>query len=199
MSGRWVAVLPLMVFGAVGSGMTAAGIHTWIGASPLGMGDGGWIVAGAVSVAAHLSWIGSVGRQRSWLLALGAWLVCVYLARSGSAILLKGAEWPGVGVEAMALLQAFAMLPKEGLAEKLARWRRSREEMMVQLDMGSGVLPWMTASMRRFVAGPARPGASDTLRVMAEMQDAEHAARTVQGGRKAEPGRHDPAKLARTA
>ena len=126
------------------------------------------------SAALHLAWILCAASRQGGLVALAGLLVSLYFCRCGLASLAGGsASRAGPWLlEGLVLLIALGLRPPLGLAERLARWRRARADIALQLRMGDGLLPWAGECARRLISGRADiPVAPTFQRLAAELAE----------------------------
>lgn len=163
-------LVPLAAMGVAGVWFSGLGIVRagWVDGHPEWMG----LAAGA---SLEVSWIGAACSGRAGLLGVFGWALSFWLAIHGGGV-------PGGLAQVIALLQARTLGPAETLAERLARWRRAREAISVQLEMSQGVVPWIGRAARQFWSGRAPGRTVDATRMVAEMEDAEIMARALPPG-----------------
>jgi hypothetical protein len=165
-------VVPLVVFGALAAYISGLGALAWWGtqsgaAAPAAPA---YLASGAL----HLAWIQCAASRRAPLVAWVGFFVSLSLCRRGLASLPGGsASWAGPALlEGLALLIARAVRSPLGLAERLARWRRARADIALQLRLGDGLLPWARDCGRRLLAGRADlPLAHTFQRLAAELAE----------------------------
>jgi len=165
-------VVPLVVFGALAAYISGLGALAWWGtqsgaAAPAAPA---YLASGAL----HLAWIQCAASRRAPLVAWVGFFVSLSLCRRGLASLPGGsASWAGPALlEGLVLLIALAVRSPLGLAERLARWRRARADIALQLRMGDGLLPWARDCGRRLLAGRADlPLAHTFQRLAAELAE----------------------------
>jgi len=150
-----VMFLPVVVFGALASYVSGLGAAAWwagqaAGGPPAALAH----VAGG---ALHLAWLHCAALRRAPLVGCAAFLVSLIPCRQGLASLLGGSSsWTGpMLLEGLPLMTALALCKPPSLAARLARWRRSRAEIALQLRMGDGLLPWARECGRRLIYGRA--------------------------------------------
>lgn len=157
-----ILILPLLVLEAFAAYVAGLGFAaSWHPVFPLE-----YTIAGAL----HAAWtLPAARRSGSFLLIAACWIVSLWLASAGSsfetAILLEG----------ICLLLALSIAPVESWPQHLAHWRRTRTEILIQLRMGQGVVPWFRTCLRQLAVGAAdTPLGSDYQRFAAALADAEH-------------------------
>ena len=131
----------------------------------------------AVSGALHAAWLLPAARRSGLGLAAVCWTASVWLVQRGIASLyLADSGLPlAILLEGVCLLLALSILPAEPWAGRVARWRRSRADIVTQLRMGQGIVPWWRLCLRQFTHGAAEtPVGSDHRRFAAALADAEH-------------------------
>ncbi len=113
-----------------------------------------------VATALHCAWLLLALERGCRPVALLVWATALHTCmiglhqvpgasgRNGTALLLEG----------IPLLLASALAPPSSLADRLARWRRARQQAIVQLEMGEGILVWVRDVFKRFALGQS-PGA----------------------------------------
>src|SRR5207248_260424 len=80
-------------------------------------------------------------------------------------------------LEAIALAPAPTMTERASWADRLAGWRRARQDISTQLRMSEGLVPWLATALERFTTGVAdRPTGTAFDRIGADLADAEHRA-----------------------
>jgi hypothetical protein len=161
-------VFPLLVLGALASYVTGLGLARWHTPFPLE-----YAIAGAL----HASWIVPAARRSGLLLTAVCWTASLWLADRGFATLYitDSNLPPALLLEGVCLLLAVSIAPAEPWADRLARWRRTRADIVTQLRMGQGILPWWRLCLRQFATGTAdTPLGSDYQRFTAALADAEH-------------------------
>jgi hypothetical protein len=93
------------------------------------------------------------------------------------------AFFPALIIEIIPLLLAKSFADPISLPERLARWRRKRADISIQLMMGEGISRWFPSCLRQFLTGtPATAGGSSFRRVLAEIADAEHSLKIRMAG-----------------
>jgi hypothetical protein len=148
-------ILPLVVLGALAAYVAGLGAVAWW------QTQGGAAAPAApaylASAGLHLAWIQCAASRRAPLVAWVGFLVSLSLCRRGLASLPGGsASWAGPALlEGLVLLIALAVRSPVSLAERLARWRRARADIALQLRLGDGLLPWARDCGRRLIAGRA--------------------------------------------
>lgn len=159
-----------------------AGLAAWI--ASLGV-DRLWLtetgdaplpfVAAAVAAALHAAWILPAFHRDSPALIGLAWLASVWACRAGLvAAGFDDAVLPATLLETITLAIALNACDGSPWAERLARWRRARQNIATQLRMGDGLAPWVAASTRQLLTGkPDRPAVGGFDRVAADLADAE--------------------------
>jgi hypothetical protein len=164
---------PLVVFTALNSYLGAGGLGgVWTShaghVAP-------WPALLAVAAALHVAWILCAVHRRG-LVVSAAWPIGVHFSRLG----LEAEGFDGVALiyaiiaETILLALATSLAPPLPWAERLARWRRARADIAVQLRMGEGVLPWLREAAARFLRGrPERPAGAGFRRFAADLADAE--------------------------
>jgi hypothetical protein len=173
-----VLVIPLVVLGGGAAFLAGIGIaQTWM---PQDVGLPFICLPFMISAALHASWIFPAARRRSPYLVILAWLLSFHYCYHGLMVLANGAN-PFAGAlvaETIILLLAQALTPGSTWGERLARWRRARSEISIQLRMGDGILSWFPPSLRRFLLGSSEiPSGTSYGRFVAELRDAEHSLR----------------------
>lgn len=160
-------ILPLVVLGSLAAYVAGVGGAAWWanlsgGAPPL-------LAACTAAGALHLAWISATVFRRAPLLVWPALLTSIWLCRRGLATFQGGEPgwWPAALLETLALLVALAMRDPEPLAQRLARWRRARDEIALQLRMADGLLPWVRESAGRLFWGRAELPVCRTFRRLA--------------------------------
>lgn len=176
--GALILVLPLCALAALVSYFAGLGIRReWLAR----MGEAPpWRVEFIVSAALHLSWIFCIASRRGSFAAVLCWFASLYACNSGMA----GRENSGGSVilpfivECVPLLLARSLSCPPPLSETLARWRRARTEISIQLRMGEGLISWFPPALRQFFIGsPKTQNGSSYRRFIAELADAEHCLR----------------------
>jgi hypothetical protein len=161
-------VLPLLVLGPLAAYLGGLGLAAeWRPVFPLE-----YVIAGAL----HACWVLPVAR-RHWLLVPLCWPCSVYFCCQGIRRLDAGAPAFGAALllEGICLLLALSLTTVEPWAERLARWRRARADILTQLRMGAGLLPWARQCARQLLTGaPDTPLGADYQRFAAALADAEH-------------------------
>jgi len=113
------------------------------------------------------------------------WAMSLYACDEGLASFGKAEPSSSVAffIEMVPLLISWALSHPVSIAERLARWRRARSEISVQLLMGDGLFHWIPGCVRQFFSGSrAMSGGSSFRRLVAELADAEHTLRMRLGG-----------------
>lgn len=163
--------------------LVLAGLATWV----TGVGGAAWwaslrgsapplAAACAAAGALHLAWISAAAARHAHLLVWPAWLTSFWLCRRGFLAFQPGeSRWLSPAIlEGLVLLVALALRDPEPLAARLARWRRAREEIALQLRMGEGLVPWGRDSIRRLFWGRAElPVCRAFRRLAGELADVE--------------------------
>jgi hypothetical protein len=160
--------LPLLVLSALAAYLAGLGVGAeWRTPFPLEH-----VIAGVL----HACWVLPAARRHGLLVPL-CWPCSVYFCCEGIRRLDAGASalWVALLLEAICLLLAVSLGPAEPWAERLARWRRARADILTQLRMGSGLLPWVRQCTRQLLGGvPDTPLGADYQRFAAALADAEH-------------------------
>lgn len=164
-----ILIVPLFVLGALASYIAGLGLASrWHTTFPLE-----FLIAGAL----HAAWLIPATRRSGPGLTVVCWTATAWLARKGIATfyLADSELLLAVLLEGVCLLLALSIAPAEPWPERLARWRRSRADIVTQLRMGQGILPWWRLSVRQFTNGAAdTPLGSDYQRFAAALADTEH-------------------------
>ena len=165
-------VVSLAVFGTLAGYVAGLGALAWwetqIGAAASAA------PAYVASAALHLAWIQCAVSGRAPLVVWIGFPVSLCLCHCGLASLPHGkTSWAAPALlEGLVLLMAFALRPPIGLADRLARWRRARADIALQLRMGDGLLPWAGECARRLISGRADiPVAPTFQRLAAELAE----------------------------
>jgi hypothetical protein len=170
---------PLVTIAALASYTSAPPLSArWLASAPPGS-------AFLAAAAAHTVWIVSTVQRRNVILRIAAWLICLRLASEGITISTDyPGEFPALALELLLLLAAMSAAPVIPLAEQLGAWRRARESAMAQLALTDGILPWVAAFSRRFLANRTDPHTAsarlDRAQIVAELEDAEELASSQQ-------------------
>lgn len=166
---------PLVVLTACATYITAGGLDLVTASADT---PRAWLVALVLALALHMAWIlGAIERTAIGLIVV-CWPISVTLCARGFHIagLTAHPLSTALLLEIILLLSALALTPRASWAERLARWRRARAAIDVQLKMSDGLLPWIRRAAGAMVAGQAATPVSMTLRRMtAELADVEHA------------------------
>jgi hypothetical protein len=142
---RWtIAALLVLAAPAVWLGVIGAGA-LWPRA------DLAWhLFFAALSLGWHAAWLGAVvaGRRRLWITP--AWIASVEIVRRGlDASGFAATPWLwALGLEATLLGVALQWTPGVAAPERLARWRRTADDLLAQLRLGPGLLPWIASCVR---------------------------------------------------
>lgn len=165
-----ILIFPLLILGALSSYVAGLGFAArWHPPFPLE-----YVIAGAL----HMAWIAPATRRSGGLaLTIACWTASVWLTRRGIATLFLADSdtIAAVLLDGICLLLAFSVAAAEAWPERLARWRRTRGEILTQLRMGQGIGPWWRMCFRQFTTGTAdTPLGSDYQRFAAALADAEH-------------------------
>ncbi len=162
-----VLMIPFLTFGAVAAYVAGVGAASWWAsrggpAPPLGLE---YVASGAL----QLGWMTCAARGRAPVLTGVGFVTSVSLCRDGFRTFQRGeAPWTAaVLIESLVLLVALALRSPVGLAERLRRWRRARDEMALQIRMGDGLLPWARDCVARLIAGRADVPLCQTFRRLA--------------------------------
>jgi hypothetical protein len=171
-------VIPLVILGGLAAYVGGLGIeHAWmLGASNAPVP----YLSNVISAALHASWIFAAARRRAPLLIAAGWFLSRYFCQEGLTTLGQGSGSFACSTlaEVIPLLLALALTPRSTWGEKLARWRRARSEISIQLRMGEGLMSWFPPAVRQFLFGSAVTAAGSSYRrYLAEMADAEHVLR----------------------
>jgi hypothetical protein len=162
-------LFPLLILGTLASYVAGLGCAArWQTRFPLE-----YLIAGAL----HASWLLPATRRSGLALTATCWTATVWLAEKGIATLyVTGSDLVlAILLEGICLSLALAVAPPEPWPERLARWRRTRSDMLIQLRMGQGIAPWWRLCLRQFAVGAAdTPVGSDYQRFAAGLADAEH-------------------------
>jgi hypothetical protein len=167
-------LFPLLVLAGLASYMTAAGFdavwfeHAARTPPPLVT----LLVAGAL----HAAWILCAAERRAAGLVAISWPMSIHFSRLGLRAEGFGASALLYALVAETILLALAasLAPPLPWAERLARWRRARADIAVQLRMAEGVVPWLRDAIARFVRGvPELPAGSGFRRLVADLTDAD--------------------------
>ncbi len=157
-----ILMLPLLALSALAVYVSGNGAAVWwsgrLGAAPH------LACALAASAALHAAWLVCAARRRAPLLAAG-FLASLWFSRHGLAAL-RPSEPPmaaAVLIEALPLLIAFAMTNPKSWAERLSGWRRARADIILQLQMSDGILPWFRKALTQFIGGAAQIPVSPTF------------------------------------
>lgn len=165
--------LPLLVLGSLASCLTGLGLaESWLNYSPRKT-----LVPAAQIVAAalHVGWALNAALRRSLLAVAVCWPICMWFCEAG-LVGITGEErhfWPALIVEGVPLALALSVSNRSSWSDRLARWRRARTDIAVQLEIGHGLLPWLARCLRQFLVGSAKTPASDFHRLAASVADAE--------------------------
>lgn len=163
--------------------LVLAGLAVWVA----GVGGAAWwaslrgsvpplAAACAAAGALHLAWISAAVARHAPLLVWPAWLTSFWLCRRGFLAFQPGeSRWLSPAtLEGLVLLVALALRTPEPLAARLARWRRARDEIALQLRMGDGLVPWARDAARRLLRGRAElPVCGSFRRLVGELADVE--------------------------
>src|SRR5579884_2796152 len=124
-----------------------------------------WPVVYALSAALHAAWIWCAARHRAGSVVLLNWMLAFAFCRRGLLALgFSSAFLFAVAAVSVPLSLALVLTPSSW-PERLARWRRGRSEMAIQLRMAQGLIPWASASIRQLLTGTAdRPAGVDSGR-----------------------------------
>jgi hypothetical protein len=144
-----------------------------------------WNVEQVLSAALHMAWICCAVSRRGAPVTVICWAASLYACYSGLCSLNKAEHSLAYALmlETIPLLLARALFPSPPLAERLARWRRARADISVQLRMSEGLFPWLPVSVVRFFKGPTEsPAGTSYRRFLAELADAEIKLRIRLGG-----------------
>jgi hypothetical protein len=164
-----ILLLPLLILGTLASYVAGLGCAVyWQTRLPLE-----YLISGAL----HASWILPATRRSGFALTATCWTATVWLAGKGIGTLyVTGSNLLlALLLEGVCLLLAVSLAPPEPWSERLARWRRARAEVAIQLRMGHGIVPWCRSCWRQFTIGAAdTPVGSDYQRFAAALADAEH-------------------------
>ena len=147
--------IPLLVFAGLAAHVAGLGVMAWWGkqagtAAPLWLS---YLASGAL----HMAWIYCAASRQSPLCLAVAFLLSLSLCSHGLRAL-PGGHGSLLGpmlIEGLPLMTAWMLRPPLRLSERLARWRRARAEIALQLRMGDGLLPWARDSARRLIVGKA--------------------------------------------
>jgi hypothetical protein len=130
-----ILIVPLFVLGALASYIAGLGLASrWHTTLPLE-----YLIAGAL----HAAWLIPATRRSGPGLTAVCWTATAWLARKGiAAFYLADSELLlAVLLEGVCLLLALSIAPAEPWPERLARWRRSRADIVTQLRMGKASYP----------------------------------------------------------
>lgn len=133
-----------------------------------------------ISGALHLGWVLCVAYRGGTFVTAVCWTSSLVACDEGLGSISGTAPSSllALTIEGIPLLLAMSLTPSSSVAERLARWRRARSEISVQLRMGEGLVHWLPAAFRQFLKGTAdMPAGSSYRRFLAEMADAEHTLR----------------------
>ncbi len=129
-----------------------------------------------VAAALHAAWILPATRRAHPLLVGLAWSVTLFTCRSGLAAagFRDHAFLCALVVETIILALALTATPADSWADRLARWRRARQNITTELRRADGLVPWVTSNVRRLIGGTAdRPVAATFDRLLADLSEAE--------------------------
>ncbi len=162
-------VFPLLVLSALASFLAGLGVAArWHTPFPLEQG---------IAAALHATWLLGASRKAGLMLTFVSWVTTVWLARAGFATVNAAAPRLPLALllEGICLMLAFSIAGPDPWPDRLARWRRTRADILTQLRMGHGILPWARMCLRQFASGAAdAPLGSDYQRFAAALADAEH-------------------------
>lgn len=168
------ALIPCIPLAALAAWLTALGLEPLAVPLPDDVPPRLWMAT--IAAALHAAWILPAFLRRAPALVAVAWLVCVAAARAGFVV--AGFSTPlsaAVVLEGIVLALALSATERASWAERLARWRRARQEIATQLQMGEGLLLWTRTCVDRIVSGRAeRPALAAVDRIVADLADAQH-------------------------
>jgi hypothetical protein len=172
-------IVPLLIVGSVAAFLGGLGIeNAWlavIGSYP------SFPFQYLISAALHAAWIIPAARRTAAGLVLTGWLASLHFCHAGLALTGSGGQAFAYSLlaESITLLLALALSPTTSWGERLARWRRARAEISMQLRMGEGLVSWLMPSVQQLLIGTAAmPSGCDYRRFSAELADAEHRLKT---------------------
>lgn len=164
-----VLVFPLLVLGVLASYIAGLGLAArWHITFPLE-----YLIAGAL----HAGWLMPATRRSGLALTAVCWIATAWLARKGIATFYSADSdlLLAILIEGVCLLIALSIAPADPWPERLARWRRTRADIITQLRMGQGIVPWWRLCLRQFTSGAAdTPFGSDYQRFAAALADTEY-------------------------
>lgn len=122
------------------------------------------------AVALHAAWLRAVFLGRRALPSAICWLVSLYFCRAG----LGGSLSLALVLEGVPLVLAVSQAPETSWGDRLARWRRARSQISIQLRLADGILPWLRRAVAQCFYGRAETTVSfDYQRFLAGMATAE--------------------------
>jgi len=167
-------LFPLVVLAGLNSYLAARGLEAvWLGDAAR---VPPFVAILLVAAALHAAWLLCSAKRRASVAVAIGWLLCVHFSRYG----LTAMEFGGspllysLVAETILLSLACTLAPPMAWGERLARWRRARADIAVQLRMAEGIVPWVRDAASRFVNGtPDMASGAGFRRLVADLADAE--------------------------